>query len=149
METALTPCVPVPRPLCVLRWHPVGLKSGSWGHRLGSELRTRAALWLGHPFLPHTHPRIPTKPLVLTEMSGDWMRMLLQPFPAPRSSPPAALQRLGGGRSEPNPRPSCLQHQFPASPREAGKIIWERDQLHHVLIPMQNEHARSPSLKRN
>lgn len=74
------------------------------------------------------------------------MGKFLLPFPTPRSSLPAASQRpdttYPGGRNEPNPGLSCLQHPFPASPREAGKIFWEENQLGNLQIPVQDERAR-------
>lgn len=134
-STALIPYVSVPQPpFCFLWWCPVGLRSGSWGHCLASELRTRAASpplgWAARTRPPlNSHDAI-----VPYESSGGptgWGQFLQPlPTPPPKSSLPAALQRPdtmypGEEQSEPIPRRSRLQHQFSAAPREAGKISWE------------------------
>lgn len=91
MGTALIPCVPVPQPpFCFLWWRCIGLRSGSWGHRLASELRTRAAAqpsgWVAHPHPCPPPPRILTMPFAPYELSGGLdgaSSCILSPHPNP------------------------------------------------------------------
>lgn len=122
-------------PLCFLWWHPIRiLRSGSWGRWLASELRTRASPPSG--CLPIPPPDFPLCHCSLISLLEEWMGTV-----------PAALQRPdtvypGEGWNEPNPGPSCLQHQFPASPREAGRLFWEENRLGNLQIPVQDERVR-------
>ena len=131
------PFGPCPQPfLCFLWWHPGGLRSGSWGQGLGSELRSQAASppsgWTAHFPLCFLLRR-PS-----TGLDGDSSCSLSLPA---RSSLPAHPGE-GGVSQISGPAVSNIDSQHPW---ETGKIFWELDQLHNLWIPVQNEHVRPPA----
>lgn len=137
MGIALTPCVPVPSLLCVFFG---GLRSGSWGHCLASELRTRAdsppSGWSAH-FPAALNP-------LCSLLDGDGSCSL-----SPPPNPPFLLSCRGLGKERvsqiPGPAVSNINSQHP--PETLGKSSGNRTS--YIICRSQCKmNTRSPYLRK-